>query len=250
MKEIKTDYSLPHIIHNNLMELINSRSNNSCIPKHFPPKVLEQKDDDEKIDAKQQLTDLSCNLNIILNSTAIVENSLECIIISPFNTISSDTPKIIKSSLSILKSDLIRVSSLGRYFDYFQKLYNKKVKDITEEDELMSINLLFDIRNIIIHCSALSAKKVIEENRGYLYVDDPFYLDVLKRVKRLMNLEEEYYCLPESLLCWNKFVDQLLINSHSVIVKLTELSKETLPSIDVPLFYYGISGFIKYGQVK
>lgn len=232
------------------MNLIDSRSKNSCIPKHFPSEVIEHKDDEEKIDTKQHVTDQSCNLNIILNSTAIVENSLECIIISPFNNISSDTPKIIKSSLSVLKSELIRVSSLGRYFDYYQKLYNKRVKDIIEADELISINLLFDLRNIIIHCSALSAKVVSEENSAYLYVDDPFYLDVLKRVKRLMNLDEEYYCLPESLLCWNKLVDQLLINSHRVIVKLTEFSKDALPSIDIPLFYYGIGGFIKYGQVK
>lgn len=250
MNEVITGYSLPHIIHNNLVNLISSRSKDSCIPKHFPPEVLEHKDDDEEKVTKQHVTDQSCNLNIILNSTAIVENSLECIIISPFNNISSDTPKIIKSSLSVFKDELIRVSSLGRYFDYYQKLYNKKVKDIIAADELVSINLLFDLRNIIIHCSALSAKLVFEENRAYLYVDDPFYLDVLKRVNRLMCLDEDQYYLPESMLCWNKLVDQLLINSHSVIVKLTEFSKDALPSIDIPLFYYGIGGFIKYGQVK
>jgi len=245
MNKVQINYSLPHIIHNNLINLIKGRSKESYVPKRFPDEVFEHNDNEkEKLEFEQISINQSCNVNIILNSTAIVENSLECILISPFNSISSDTPKIIKSSLSVLKSELIKISSLGRYFDMYQKLYNNKVKNIIEDDELICMNLLFDIRHLIIHCSVLSAEFIEEDKRGYLYVNDSFYLEILNNVKKIMNLENDYYCLPESLLSWNNLVDQLLINSHKAIVKITDYSKNILPSVDIPLFYYGIGDFI------
>ena len=106
--------------------------------------------------------------------------------------------------------------------DYYVKIYGISAREIVDSDESTCLAILFDMRNVIIHCSALSGKWIEEENRMYLYVDDPSYLELLKKVRKTMNMTERYYCLPESLLVWNDLVDRIVRSSHSAITKLSD----------------------------
>ncbi len=152
--------------------------------------------------------------------------------------------EIINITIDIIKKEVINISSLEKYFDFYKKIYQKKVKEILSKREIDFFILLFDLRNMIIHCSSLSAKWIKEEGHMYIFVDDTFYQLILNNVRQLFKTEKDYYCLPEQLLTWNNLVDNVLFNVLTAVEKLILYSKEIYNYIEIPFGFYSKKDFI------
>lgn len=239
------NYCFPHILYNNLVFQFKNRPKNNEIPPSFPFDINHEKQA-EKADVTSTVSEVqSFNINIILNTTALIENSLEALLVEPLNARISTSDGIISSSLKLLKEEVIKISSLEKYFQYFKKIYNKAVKDIISKDEMNFFEILFDIRNMIIHCSILTGKWQYDENHLYMYVNDSFYISLLEKIKKLFSLDNTYYCLPESLLYWNKLIDTIFLSVLTANEKMAEFAKSQYPEIIMPFAFYGKQDFQK-----
>jgi len=122
------NYSLPHIIHNNLLFQFKNRPKNNKTPPSFPFELMQTQKKNETDKLKKDSTIQTFNINIILNAAALAENSLEDLLVSPLETKVSSSEKIIDVSLKMLKEEMIKISSLEKYFDYYKKIYNKSIR--------------------------------------------------------------------------------------------------------------------------
>lgn len=240
-ENLTIDYSIVHIIHNSLIFLFKHRPHNFEIPPSFPNETKDKKiknNTDELLDIYSSIQ--SCNINIILNAAAYVENTLEALLVAPSSNTQISSEHIITVSLKILRDEIIKMSSLEKYFDMYKKIYNKSIHDLVNKEELMCVQLLFDLRNMIIHCSILSGvvKKTPNNKITYLYVDEQLYLSMLGKIKKIFSLDESYYCLPETLLYWNGLIDKIFINVLSFIKKISNYSKTIFSYIRMPLAYW------------
>ena len=237
---LSIDYSIVHIIHNSLIFLFKHRPDNFEIPPSFPNEAKDKKrnnNTDELFDIYNSIQ--SCNVNIILNTAAYVENTLEALLIAPSSNTQITSEHIITVSLRILRDEIIKISSLEKYFNMYKKIYNKSISDLVNKEELICVELLFELRNMIIHCSVLSGvvKKLPNKEITYLYVDEQFYLSMLEKIKKIFSLDKSYYCLPETLLYWNGLIDKIFLNVLSFIKKISNYSKNIFSYIHMPLAY-------------
>ncbi len=207
------EFRISYLLVNNIEAALKSRPVDSSLPEHWPydrfnspPK---ERNDDEAVALLRQHSSLvSSNINIVLCLAAALESNLEALLIAPFDR-NRSRDEFDALSVSIFREELIKLSSLERYFAYYAKIYGAKPRELLSSKQSSCFTLLFNIRNMIIHASALQARVIFEPNRAYAHVDDPFYLDIVKASAALLNLPDNFYCLPESLLACNLLVDTL-----------------------------------------
>ncbi len=244
--ESLSDFTIPHLLHNNIVDLYKNRPKCKKSPESFPNfDKIKFTHSSEELNSFTKTT--SSNINIVLNTAAITEYMLETLLISPLGKPSDKDENVSGVALNILKDEMIRISSLNKYFDFYFKIYKNKIRDLITDEEMMSINILFDIRHVIIHASALRAKWVCdEENRHYIYVDDPFYLNILSSVKKIMKINPDYYCLPETIISWNNLIDLLVINISNAFEKIINNSKNIFPNVSYSILSLRYKDFEKY----
>lgn len=215
--------------------MLRSRPVNKSLPIHWPQDdshVPTRHIEKEELDSalSTHLSTVSSNTNILLCLAAAVECDLEALLVAPFDE-NQERDKFSAVSISILREELIRLSSLERYLSYFATIYGIKPRDILSASQASSLRLLFNLRNLLIHASTLRGKVVSEADRRYLYVDDPFYMDIVKSAAILLNLGEAFYCLPEALLGCNVLVDAMLENSRTGVLSLYEQVTRNWPDV-------------------
>ena len=237
------NYNISHIIHNNLIFHFINRPKNSDMPNSLLTSLEDKTYKNSSKEHKDYCSIQSFNISIILNSTAYVESTLEELLIAPSKNKMDVSDRIILESLKILKDEIIKISSLEKYINFYKKIFNKAVRDLVNQEEFMCVQLLFDIRNMVIHCSNMSGIVKKNNNIQYLYVDDPSYLSIVERIRKLFNLDNSYYWLPETLLYWNGLIDKIFVNVLSFIKKISNYSKTVYPDINMPLAYYDSDSF-------
>ena len=231
------EFRISYMLGNNIRQMLRSRAVNKSLPKHWPRDVFDvptrHVEKDDSVSAMLTYSSMvSSNTNILLCLAAAVECDLEALLVAPFDE-NQDRDKFGAVSVSILREDLIRLSSLERYLSYFATIYEIKPRDILSANQLSSLRLLFSLGNLIIHASTLRAKIVNETDSGrrYIYVDDPFYMDIVKSAAILLNLGESFYCLPEELLGCNVLIDALLENCRTGVLSLYRQVTQNWPAV-------------------
>jgi hypothetical protein len=215
--------------------MLRSRPVNKSLPINWPPgdsRVPTRHVQQEELGAALSTHSaiVSSNMNILLCLAAAVEGDLEALLVAPFDE-KKQRDQFSALSISILREELIRLSSLERYLSYFATIYGIKTRDILSSSQFSSLRLLFNLRNLIIHASTLRGKVIRKADSLYLYIDDPFYMDILKSAAILLNLGESFYCLPEELLGCNVLVDALLDNSRTGVLSLYEQVTQNWPDV-------------------
>jgi len=253
---IAIDHTIDYLLHNNLLGLLKNRPISEDSPTSYferlneENKETEHENDDLEYSMNKSTEITSSNINIILNCAALTESAFEGLLIKPFGALGEKISTNNDLALNILKDELAKVSSLGRYYNYFNKIYGKKVKSLITGNESLSIKILFDLRNMIIHASSLKGKTIVEPERKYHYVDDPFYKELLGSIIKLMLLNEEFYCLPESLISWNNLINLVIKNTSCALDKVYFFSKSTYPECSfrmhfIPVEHIKETSFLK-----
>jgi len=224
------DISIAHLLHNNLIGLFKSRPESRGAPPHFPSSENASEKNSPSANDMQSYCDASsANLNIVLSTAAMVEHSIENLLICPLGALSEKPISVTDRALSIFKEELSRISSLHRYLEYYAKIYTTQIKKLISEKEWCCISLLFDIRHMIIHASVFRGKFIEEQEQAYIYVDDPSYVKMLNRIISLMCMNKDYYCLPYSIFDWSDLIDCLVLNVSSAIDKVVKHSRQVFP---------------------
>lgn len=224
--------------------MLRSRPHNDALPDHWPSSRFNDHPAKSNVDEihaamASHTSLLSTNINIILCLTALIESDLESLLVA---CLGEETPRdeFGALSVSLLREELIRLSSLDKYLDYFDRLYGAKPREIIPPDSYMALRLLFNVRNLIIHASALRGQVVREQKFAYILVNDPFYLDIVKVSATLLRLPSEFYCLPESLLGCNRLIDILVARSQESITLLMKYIVNKWPSLKPDCYAPGL----------
>jgi len=235
MNSIPHEFRIAYILHNNVLQMLKIRPSSDDMPQQWPH-VLdgtrpEQRDDSET-ESQRWTSRISSNVNVLLCLAAMIESDLEEILVAAL-PIDKTRAEFDERAVTLLRCDLIKLSSLERYFEFFRKLYETNPGKLMSDETRTGIRLLFDLRNIIIHASALQGRFVKEPEQLYRIVDDPFYLDVVKTSAKLLGLPPEFYCLPESLLGCNSLIDMLIQCSCDAISVLKAFVLKHWPDLDI-----------------
>ena len=244
-----TDFRIAYVLHNNILQMLKARPICNGLPEHWP-RALDATRTETGLDLDahlgREVAITSANVNILLCLAAYTESDLEEILLAAFPH-GQERAEFDDRAVSILRSELIKLSSLERYFEFFQKLYGKHPRELLCDQTKTGVRLLFDLRNIVIHASALAGQWHCKDGQHYLMVDDPFYLSAVRTSAKLLGLPDTFYCLPESLLGCNQLIDILIQCAGDAISFLSRYVVEHWPDCKIAFHLpYLVTDALKY----